>query len=215
MTRDTRSWHRGLTIRQSIISPDHCSRRSSTLPPNLLHYSSGKFPQWSWQHYHYWCVLRSGVGPVTRGGIRRITKRLILRLFTHMSINPPSPPSVSPKWDLDSGDSLIANYSSHLGFDFLNLKQWSLLVILNIYFSYFIFFLENIYTKVGLSRKRASQMLVAIFRPKYLHPLAVKNDWCGEIKINTFTHNLAKREGDAFEAEPPPPPVGVKYPTSE
>ena len=39
------------------------------------------------------------------------------------------------------------------------------------------------------------QMLVAIFRPKYLHPLAVKNDWCGEIKINTFTHNLAKREG--------------------
>ena len=45
--------------------------------------------------------------------------------------------------------------------------------ILDIFISYF---LENIYTKVGLSRKRASQMLVAIFRPKYLHPLAVKND---------------------------------------
>ena len=48
--------------------------------------------------------------------------------------------------------------------------------MLTIYFSYFIFSMENIYTKVGLSRKRASQMLVAIFRPKYLHPLAVKND---------------------------------------
>lgn len=73
--------------------------------------------------------------------------------------------------------------------------------ILDIFISYF---LENIYTKVGLSRKRASQMLVAIFRPKYLHPLAVKNDWCGEIKINTFTHNLARERGDAFEAEQPP-----------
>ena len=34
--------------------------------------------------------------------------------------------------------------------------------------------------------KLLSQMLVAIFRPKYLHPLAVKNDGSREIKINTF-----------------------------
>ena len=34
--------------------------------------------------------------------------------------------------------------------------------------------------------KLLSQMLVAIFRPKYLHPLTVKNDGSREIKINTF-----------------------------
>ena len=87
--RDTGHWPSSLA---NNVAPDHCSRSSSTLPPNLLHYSSGKFPQWSWQHYinvmHYqYCTVYCGV---TRGGIRRITKRLILRLFTHMSINPPS-----------------------------------------------------------------------------------------------------------------------------
>ena len=208
MTRDTRSWHPGLTIRQSIISPDHCSRRSSTLPPNLLHYSSGKFPQWSWQHYHY-CVLCTALWRPSRHQRwdKKNNKEINIEIiYTH--VNKPSLAALRVNqneiWNLDSGDSLIANYSWHFGFDFINLKQWSLLVILTIYFSYFIFSMENIYTKVGLSRKRASQMLVAIFRPKYLHPLAVKNDWCGEIKINTFTHNLAKRGGDVFEAEPPP-----------
>ena len=55
------TWHGGLTVIQSIISPDHCSRRSSTLPPNLPSYFSGKFPQWSWQHYHYCTVQCTAV----------------------------------------------------------------------------------------------------------------------------------------------------------
>ena len=38
-----------------------------------------------------------------------------------------------------------------------------------------------------------SQMLVAIFRPKYLHPLAVKNDWSREIKIKI--HSLFSTAG--------------------
>ena len=89
-----------------------------------------------------------------------------------------------------------ANYSWHLGFDFILTHYQCICESFSTDYRdiwYFTFSGKYFYTKVSLSRKRASQMLVATFRPKYLHPLAVKNDWCGEIKIKTFTHNLARR----------------------